>query len=291
MKKILQVVLFVLLGYVSKSQTWCPTGAEWYFRYYHTGPMFYTVGTNTVRFQDTITENGILYKYCSAWFQGRRRIGVDIVTTGENLGTYKTYEAGNVLYVENYSGGFDTVFNYKAIPGDSWLAPLYKENCSRTREVITIVDTGHVSVNGALLQAFDFGFGLFPLKMYFPFPQACGTDEMGFGGFTCYKDENFPIYSFWLKSQGCNLVSIEEEHYENNRVHAYPNPNKGSFTINLEEASVVRIYNNLGSLIHEETLHDKGKHIINIPEPAAGIYYLKLENKSGNLNGKLIIQL
>jgi hypothetical protein len=286
MKKITLLLLTVFLSPAINAQNWAPQGAEWYFVFNYQSPMFYNVGVNTVRFEGTDTLNGTVCKQFTAHYVGNMNTGVQIEPTSLYLGSYITFESNNVLFVKNLSNGYDTVLNFNANPGDTWLAPLYHEDCIFNRNIITIVDTGHVTLNGEFMQAFDFGQGLFPVKWYFPFPQTCSYDEMGYGRFSCYKDDNFPLFSP-DGDHTCNLVSIDVHTVNETHVKLYPNPNSGVFTVNLKEKSHLSIFSNIGSLMFCENF-ESGQQSIILPQIEAGVYLIKMENQSGRFFSKFI---
>jgi PKD repeat protein len=69
----------------------------------------------------------------------------------------------------------------------------------------------------------------------------------------------------------------------------YPNPSKGDFTIVLNEASNVIVYNVLAEIIIDKTLQ-AGKHQFNIDSKAAGVYFVKAISGNKQNVVKLVIE-
>ncbi len=98
-------------------------------------------------------------------------------------------------------------------------------------------------------------------------------------------------------------VTATNEVAENRSVNLYPNPNKGEFTLemnNTETASVrtkdnvtLQVYNTVGQMIHTENIQtDTKESTINLGSEPSGVYLYKVvSDNSGMLaNGRFIIQ-
>ena len=68
---------------------------------------------------------------------------------------------------------------------------------------------------------------------------------------------------------------------------AFPNPFSNTIQLDLNENSIVKIYNPIGKLVDEYKL-DKGQHQINTQTLLNGIYILSIQSKSGTENIKLL---
>ena len=71
--------------------------------------------------------------------------------------------------------------------------------------------------------------------------------------------------------------------------NVYPNPNNGSFVIELTTLSKVTVTNALGQVIISE-MYESGKHDINIQEEKVGIYFVKITNNNKQQIIKVIKQ-
>jgi PKD repeat protein len=71
-------------------------------------------------------------------------------------------------------------------------------------------------------------------------------------------------------------------------INIYPNPSSGKFTLELNESSIVEIYDALGSLIYNASF-EKGKHNLSY-SLADGVYLLRATNERGSRSMSLFIQ-
>ena len=72
-----------------------------------------------------------------------------------------------------------------------------------------------------------------------------------------------------------------------------PNPNKGEFTIELQEYAKgqIQIYNSMGGIVHSELIQEKANILINLPSSLKdGIYIVKLIGEDSIAAQKLILQ-
>jgi len=70
-------------------------------------------------------------------------------------------------------------------------------------------------------------------------------------------------------------------------IAVFPNPFSNTIQLNLNENSIVKVYNSLGILVHESKL-DKGEQRIDTESLVSGIYILYIQSKSGTENIKLL---
>ena len=89
------------------------------------------------------------------------------------------------------------------------------------------------------------------------------------------------------------LANVKKLSEENPIVNIYPNPNTGSFKLQIDNEiknGEVLILNSLGQEIHSQTV-SKGINEINIKEVANGLFYYSiLENKRTVRAGKISIE-
>jgi sugar lactone lactonase YvrE len=88
-------------------------------------------------------------------------------------------------------------------------------------------------------------------------------------------------------TQACGNPSVRKitsilniENFINSKMVLYPNPNEGTFEINLNETINIEIYNSLGSLVYAK------KNVLKQIETnlLSGIYYVKISNTNNNIN-------
>ena len=93
--------------------------------------------------------------------------------------------------------------------------------------------------------------------------------------------DNFSRNNVFTVPENLNL----KETYVFNAV--FPNPFSNTIQLNLNENSIVKVYNSLG-LIVDEFKFDKGQQQINTVTLLNGIYILSIQSKSGTENIKLL---
>jgi hypothetical protein len=83
------------------------------------------------------------------------------------------------------------------------------------------------------------------------------------------------------------ITEIGEEVYSTGNI--YPNPNKGSFTIELgDEASLVTVYNSMGQVVYQKN-DVSGTTVMNL-DLSAGMYFVNVKNDRTNSTQKIIVK-
>ena len=112
-----------------------------------------------------------------------------------------------------------------------------------------------------------------------------GTDEGGvYHGIheeNALLMDNFSQNNVFTVPENLNL----KETYFSNTV--FPNPFSNTIQLNLNENSIVKVYNSLGLLV-DEFKFDKGQQQVNTETLLNGIYILSIHSKSGTENIKLL---
>ena len=93
--------------------------------------------------------------------------------------------------------------------------------------------------------------------------------------------DNFSRNNVFTVPENLNL----KETYVSNAV--FPNPFLNTIQLNLNENSIIKVYNSLGLLV-DEFKFDKGQQQINTENLPDGIYILSIQSKSGNEYIKLL---
>ena len=93
--------------------------------------------------------------------------------------------------------------------------------------------------------------------------------------------DNFSRNNVFTVPENLNL----KETYVSNTV--FPNPFSNTIQLNLNENSIVKVYNSLGLLV-DEFKFDKGQQQVNTETLLNGIYILSIHSKSGTENIKLL---
>jgi len=76
---------------------------------------------------------------------------------------------------------------------------------------------------------------------------------------------------------------------DNNHIKVFPNPNNGSFQVNLTGKADITIWNSNGLCIYDNLNTDESTLNINIKNQASGIYIIRIRYKNGTCQEKLLI--
>ena len=108
------------------------------------------------------------------------------------------------------------------------------------------------------------------------------------GELDCFSVLNQPLY-YYNSASNCGVVGVSEP-LSLNSFEIYPNPSKGTFTIESSaKISLIEVLNMLGEKIFSVSSNHKQETINLSPHPD-GIYFLKLKTEQGSISKKIIIQ-
>jgi hypothetical protein len=92
---------------------------------------------------------------------------------------------------------------------------------------------------------------------------------------------------FQVKVNGC--TGLEESSYHQSQLQLFPNPSRGLFTIQVEEASFIHISNALGAnILHFELGMNESKEV-DLGSLSSGIYFIHAQNNNGTVIKKLVL--
>jgi hypothetical protein len=101
----------------------------------------------------------------------------------------------------------------------------------------------------------------------------------------------------WYNSIASQLTTtaLANETFLENQFSIYPNPNKGSFTIEFKELAnsfSVEVYDVTGKTIYENNYEQSSNltQLINLDNPTSGVYFINIKSDKGIVTKKLIIQ-
>jgi hypothetical protein len=318
MRKLLLCCILFFAGSATLAQTWCPPGAKWHFK---RGAPYSNSGVDgfvELRYTGNAILSGKLCQKLDATFTGRTSGPASPVVV-QSLATYFTYENNNVVFLYNSgTSAFDTVMNFNALPGDKWLrpGPAPQPNGCNARNHMMVTDTGHVSINGFSLKTVKTTYtstslyaantftsiytSTFIQRVFFAgfiyhnlFPTYCEQDnvvpEVPTTLFRCYEDDSFGLYK--LSIEDCYAITgIETIPGTGLRLTAYPNPNSGSFTTELDHPARVEIVNLLGETVYAAVFENPGRLAIEAGYLPPGVYILKASTAEGSGQVKFIRQ-
>ena len=97
-----------------------------------------------------------------------------------------------------------------------------------------------------------------------------------------------------IKTQ-LSTTALANETFLENQFSIYPNPNKGSFTIEFKELAnsfSVEVYDITGKTIYENNYEQSSNliQLINLDNPTSGVYFINIKSDKGLVTKKLVIQ-
>ena len=312
MKKSLLLIVFITAVYTSKAQMWCASGAQWHYGYVAGVP--FTYGYLISNYIGDSTISTIVYKKITTTRYGNFTFGsstLPLILLNEN----------NKL-VTLYTGNVDTLFNFNATIGNKWLrVRTGTSNTDVTRRIVTVLDTGHVIINGITLKKLILsyqsgGWATATVSNYtdtvyekigsihfFLNPMAVETmsaipDLSGNiinGDFRCYSDNNFAIYHK-PGSLNCKDVVGINELGSDHILNVYPNPANDVLNIEFstsheltEQPVIIEITNALGQVVLSETSTTQSLKL-KTDNLQNGLYYLSIKTKDETVTRKIMIQ-
>lgn len=300
------LLLFVFTSFLSFSQVWAPSGANWKYSYFNLNVSGY-VDVNYIG--DTIISGRSAKKFDNTLHGFDQNAMQGFVTPRSDF--YLSDSAG-VVYAWN-TAEWDTLYNFNAGNGDSWQMSSYQtwSACDFTSSV-EVIDTGHVMVNGFNLkylhvnlhyymngQSFNSiqdtileRIGLRSTYM-FPLDDCDGQIDAHIGGmFRCYQDDNFSLYKP-VFTQDCDFVTGNVgagELNENMEISVWPNPTAEDLNVSIQGNAVInyRIVDMKGRKMVEGLL--SSNKLIDVRLLDEGIYFLNLYDQENIYRIRFLIR-
>lgn len=246
----LPCLLTIAWAVVARGQGWCPPGAEWHYAYSDIGGQHGYV--HITPGADTTIEGHVcttLNKLTTAWN------GSQVVQFGRP--PEWTYAESGVVYVRNtLMQRFDTLFNVRADPGDSWRMPLHplqaNHPCADSAFML-VTDTGTRVIDNVplrwlrvryLMRPEAVGDGYFdtlverigPLHTYLlPMDLCALAMDINEGGpLRCYADNEIQYQA--TDQPNCTFLVGVGELAGPSRSFAYPDPGREQVTIQMDGA-------------------------------------------------------
>lgn len=291
MKKVVSLFLILFFTQSGKAQTCCAPGAEWHYRVYFPFYVNYQDGYMKVSVTGTLNNGSTLFYNLSGTFYGEL-YPQGSGTTTLNYFNISIYEQNQVVYISP----IDTLVNLNASIGDKWRVTRLGTNQSGLpciRPYLTVVDTGHVLINGQYLKRISVIHSNYPSSSFdiiekigclfgFMYPYySCEMHGWSLGTFVCYSDNNFPLYQNPGYNLPCNFTTVGKEEFtlEGLELNVFPNP--ASVNINIEfrgenapEQFQFIVYDLLGKQVLSQTCSSGNS--INLADIKEGLYTLNL---------------
>lgn len=293
--KISIVIMTLFMSTKVFGQMWATPNSEWYYsRNWLTGNGYLKInytGTATVNSTACQKLDWLTWQYSN--------LGN---STGSATGTYYTYESDSVVFLFTSSAIWDTLYNYKAKPGDSWLIPRnLVNNCPRYK--VTVADTGHKLIQNVNLKWLKLGSNNYGDTIYerigslyifsIFFTDYCGWVDYNVGGpLRCFSDHQ--IANFKKYSNNCdyfyNPVGIPEIE-KSKSISVKPNPTKDYLEIKFETSDFknIQLYNSSGQLILTKDINAPTL-VLDLEKYNNGLYFIIFSSKTGDKSIKKFIK-
>jgi len=120
------------------------------------------------------------------------------------------------------------------------------------------------------------------------------TDDACMYMFTAGQATRMLAWYNSIKTQ-LSTTALANETFLENQFSIYPNPNKGSFTIEFKELAnsfSVEVYDVTGKTIYENNYEQSSNliQVVDLDNPTSGIYFINIKSDKGIVTKKLIIQ-
>lgn len=120
------------------------------------------------------------------------------------------------------------------------------------------------------------------------------TDDACMYMFTAGQATRMLAWYNSIKTQ-LSTTALANETFLENQFSIYPNPNKGSFTIEFKELAnsfSVEVYDVTGKTIYENNYEQSSNliQVVDLDNPTSGIYFINIRSDKGIVTKKLIIQ-
>jgi hypothetical protein len=144
---------------------------------------------------------------------------------------------------------------------------------------------------------------LFPSSviMQYIFPTNCEfspgvSDGPPLNVFKCYEDDAFPVYkndwpNYSWSGKPCDFTTGVEMNSKNNiNLSLYPNPNQGSFELELQQATDISIVDLVGHVVFNNSYKLPGKINVDAAYIPPGVYILRAKTPNGSGEMKFVVQ-
>ncbi|HRN38760.1 MAG TPA: hypothetical protein PLL18_17755, partial [Flavobacteriales bacterium] len=131
-----------------QAQQWCPPGAEWRYT-----AAFCMGGCNGYVRLASAEDTMIQGQPCTRIERTRTYTAYfDPTILTDTLSNLYTYSASGIVWMlDPELNAFDTLYDFNALPGDSWQL-IHLPEYSAGSDFLTVLDTGHISIDGQALR-------------------------------------------------------------------------------------------------------------------------------------------
>jgi hypothetical protein len=301
------IITFILLSFHhSIAQSWAPAEAIWRYNFIGLGGQGYIQITYV---KDTVIEGTNCKRLNKRKFQENAFTGT---TQSYNIGSIFTYESNGIIFIR-YGGTFDTLYNFNAVPDESWNVPGNSPvNTCNTVSKVVVIDTATIQINNISLRRLivDYRYNnnsssflrdtlierIGSLRQYMlPWDICLGMVDGNEGGeLRCYADHVVGEFKHNFFSDCTVLIGIDESKYTS-AIRLFPNPVENILFMSFDEAEPsnaifkVYIYDIFGKLWFITETNDINNVRVNMTEINRGTYFVAVTNE-GNIQyrGKIL---
>ena len=301
--KISLIILCLSIAFIANAQVWVSESAVWHYEWSNVG----FGGFERIEYvKDTLIDNKLCNKLVPTNYQFTTNENHEIVPLGQNtLKSHYTYACGDTVF-HLVNGKFYVLYNFGAKPGDSWNIGVdtntYK--CSKSYVKVDSIGTivlnatkyrwislstlpnSSMGLNGKVIERFG------AINDYlFPTYRNCDTNiatDLGSYTFSCFQDQNFPLYN--VLNKDCeylltiNLPEIEQS------VKIYPIPTKGKLYISRGSNSeiLIKIFTITGNEVYSKHAMT---NVIDLSDLNDGIYFLRIYDNYKKIITRKIVKI
>lgn len=300
MQRLLVFIVLLAAYFPAQAQSWAPDGAVWHFSYLE----FWNQGYIKVEKTGDTTINGYTCDILTKTSVLKNLITSHYDTT--TIGREFIRADGNKVSIYRFNR-FYTLFDFDAIPGDTWEIPAtYVVPMCDTTGLVIVSDTFSVLINDTRVRALQlstpeeshWGFGSTvyeqcgPVDAYL-FPELTlnsGIADIHEGGpFRCYSDPVFGTYTSGIAPACDFVVGIETKTI--NKLAIFPNPAHDYFMAetSTDDAGLsLQMVTSLGQTIKTQTIITR-KSVVITKGLKPGLYFVQLVKQDKVLASEKIV--
>ncbi len=305
-KKAILILTLISFPFIGTSQTWIETGATWHYNWSNIS----SGGFEKIEYiKDTLIDNKLCNKltpvnYHFVYDQNN----ILHLISQDTLESRYTYVNGDtVFHIVNDT--FEMLYNFGAQPGDTWnfytdpnssqcgpsgvlvdsIGTININNTNYRWIALSSLPNSRISIEGKVIEYIG------AMEDYlFPSGKNCDDGiaiEFNQYDFSCYEDDNFPLYN--ISNRDCEyylLVSGISELESTYRFH--PNPTQGNVHISRSSNSEIeiKVHNSTGKEVYS-VFTTKNEIDLNLIELNEGVYFIRIEDGQNQMITKKVVKL
>lgn len=311
MKNIFLALFINLIALNALGQLWNKTNAKFTFYWNDSFSGAYEGYKVLSKHSDTLINGKLFSQYedfSVSYLGGQNPFSTQYLDTSSSISPIAFYEEDSVVFGVNLFGNnnsIDTIYNFKALPGDSWTINQYEVDSTMidtayyycdSKINVKVLDTGHVSKQGislyylyveyegfvvldgnnitfardTIFERFGGQYTFISLHEYCSLWIPWGDLGRGFN-LKCYSDNEINI------GENCKDLAYVSSPFKLNReelLNFFPNPTSEILNITTSSQQII-IRDVTGKTVFNEHLNNgNSKSIINVSNLNPGVYFI-----------------